>query len=35
MTKNTRPTYSTEFKLEPAQLVVDGDHSVREADERQ
>jgi transposase len=33
MTKNTRPTYSTEFKLEAAQLVVDGDHSVREAAE--
>ncbi len=31
MTKLTRPIYSAEFKLEAAQLVVDGDHSVKEA----
>ena len=31
MTKHTRPTYSAEFKLEAAQLVVEGDHTVKEA----
>ncbi|MFQ3277430.1 MAG: transposase-like protein [Colwellia sp.] len=31
MTKLKRPTYSAEFKLEAAQLVVDGDHTVKEA----
>ena len=33
MTKQTRPTYSAEFKLEAAQLVVDDGYSVREAAE--
>jgi transposase len=33
MTKHTRPTYSAEFKLEAAQLVVDDSYSVREAAE--
>ena len=33
MTKQTRPTFSAEFKLEAAQLVVDGEHTVREAAE--
>ncbi|NRD71878.1 transposase [Shewanella sp. VB17] len=27
MTKQKRPTYSAEFKLEAAQLVVDGEHT--------
>lgn len=31
MTKQVRATYSAEFKLEAAQLVVDGEHSIREA----
>jgi transposase len=33
MTKQIRPTYSAEFKLEAAQLVVDDSYSVREAAE--
>jgi transposase len=33
MTKQKRPTYSAEFKLEAAQLVVDGEHTVKEAAE--
>jgi len=33
MTEQIRPTYSAEFKLEAAQLVVDGEHSVKEAAE--
>jgi len=33
MTKHTRPTYSADFKLEAAQLVVDGTHSARKAAE--
>jgi len=33
MTKQKRPTYSAEFKLEAAQLVVDGEHTVTEAAE--
>ncbi|WP_157465914.1 transposase, partial [Colwellia sp. TT2012] len=33
MTKQTRPTFSAKFKLEAAQLVVDGDHTVKEAAE--
>lgn len=28
MTKNTRPPYSTGFKLEAAQIVVDGNLSI-------
>ena len=31
MTKRTRPTYTPEFKLECAQLVIDKDYSVIEA----
>ncbi len=31
MTKRTRPTFSPEFRLEAAQLVVDQGYSVREA----
>jgi transposase-like protein len=31
MTKRTRPTFSAEFKLESAQLVLDQNYSVREA----
>ena len=31
MTRKTRPTYTPEFKLECAQLVVDKDYSVVEA----
>ena len=30
ITKQKRPTYSVEFKLEAAQLVVDGEHTVYE-----
>ncbi|WP_026958116.1 IS3 family transposase, partial [Aliagarivorans taiwanensis] len=33
MTKRTRPTYSAEFRLESAQLVLDQGYSVREAAE--
>ncbi|MPW31971.1 transposase [Agarivorans sp. B2Z047] len=33
MTKLTRPTFSPEFKLESAQLVIDQGYSVREAAE--
>ncbi|MFT6123401.1 MAG: transposase [Oleiphilaceae bacterium] len=33
MTTLKRPTYSAEFKLEAAQLVVDADHTVKEAAE--
>lgn len=33
MNTKTRPTYSAEFKLETAQLVVDEGYSVREASE--
>tara|TARA_B100000809_G_C15107028_1_gene519133 strand:+ start:1161 stop:1319 length:159 start_codon:yes stop_codon:yes gene_type:complete len=33
MTKQKRPTYSAEFKLEAAQLVVECDHFVQEAAE--
>ncbi len=33
MIKQKRPTYSAEFKLEAAQLVVDGVHTVKEAAE--
>lgn len=33
MNTRTRPTYSAEFKLETAQLVVDEGYSVREASE--
>ena len=33
MTKQNRTTYSAEFKLEAAQLVVDGEHTVKEAAE--
>ncbi len=33
MTKRTRPTFSPEFKLESAQLVIDQGYSVREAAE--
>ena len=33
MTKRTRPTYTPEFKLEAAQLVVDKGYSLREASE--
>jgi transposase len=33
MTTLKRPTYSAEFKLEAAQLVVDGDHTVKDAAE--
>lgn len=33
MTKRTRPTFSPEFRLESAQLVVDQGYSVREAAE--
>ncbi|PCI53936.1 MAG: hypothetical protein COB45_09555 [Gammaproteobacteria bacterium] len=33
MTKQKRPTYSAEFKLETAQLVLDGEHKVKEAAE--
>ena len=33
MTKRKRPTYSAEFKLEAAQLVVDEGYSVQEAAE--
>ena len=33
MTKQTRPTFTAEFKLEAAQLVVDQNYSVREAAE--
>jgi len=33
MTKQKKPTYSAEFKLEAAQLVVDGEHTVKEAAE--
>ena len=33
MTKQTRPTYTAEFKLEAAQLVIDEGYSVREAAE--
>jgi len=33
MKKRTRPTFSTEFKLESAQLVVDQNYSKREAAE--
>ena len=29
--KKTRPTFSTEFKLESAQLVLDQNYSIREA----
>ncbi|MCE9688288.1 transposase, partial [Shewanella sp. AS16] len=31
MTKQTRPTYSPEFRLEAAQLVVDQNYSVMDA----
>lgn len=33
MTKQTRPTFTAEFKLESAQLVVDQNYTVREAAE--
>ena len=33
MTKKTRPSFSPEFRLEAAQLVVDQSYSVREAAE--
>ena len=33
MTKRSRPTFSPEFRLEAAQLVVDQDYSVQEAAE--
>ena len=33
MNSRTRPTYSAEFKLETAQLVVDENYSVRDASE--
>ena len=33
MTKRTRPTFSAEFRLESAQLVLDQGYSVREAAE--
>ena len=33
MTKRTRPTFSSEFRLESAQLVVDKGYSVKEAAE--
>lgn len=33
MSKKTRPTFTPEFRLESAQLVVDQDYSVREAAE--
>lgn len=33
MSKRTRPTFSPEFRLESAQLVVDQNYSVREAAE--
>ncbi|GAB1623215.1 hypothetical protein AAOGI_32650 [Agarivorans albus] len=33
MTKRTRPTFSPEFKLESAQLVINQGYSVREAAE--
>jgi len=33
MTKRTRPTFSPEFRLEAAQLVVDHDYSIRQAAE--
>ncbi len=31
MTKRTRPTFTPEFRLEAAQLVVDQGYSIREA----
>ena len=31
MSKKTRRTFSTEFRLEPAQVVVDQNYSIREA----
>lgn len=31
MTKRTRPTFTPEFRLEAAQLVLDQDYSIREA----
>ena len=33
MTKKNRPTFSPEFRLEAAQLVVDRDYSIRDAAE--
>jgi len=33
MTKQTRPKISPEFRLEPAQLIVDEGYSIREAAE--